>query len=249
MNRPFPGPALLRVLRGVPLPRSLIAVGLMSVFAVALAAGGVLISRRTGHLYLVWNLILALVPLVPALLVRKMLPERGWRSAWLPGLLWLLFLPNAPYILTDFIHLAHTDRRWLWGHLLLLVWFSGTGLLAGLVSLRLVHQALAERHPQGVAWLLITAACLLSGVGVGLGRFGRWNSWDALHAPHAVLEDGVRRLLPGHSPLPQMAVPWVLGAFVALAYLVLWSQAADATPPRLNPAAPRPGDPAGRTTG
>jgi uncharacterized membrane protein len=223
-NLAFPN----RWLRGIPLPRSVVAVLLMAAAAVALAAGGVLISRRTAHLYLVWNLFLAMVPLVPALVVHRLLPTGGWRQAWLPAAVWLLFLPNAPYILTDFIHLARTDPRWVWGHLLLLVWFSGTGLLAGLVSLRIIHHALARRHPPRVAWPLVGVSCLLAGVGVGLGRFDRWNSWDAFHAPHAVLGDALRRLIPGQAPSMHVILPWVLGAFFALAYLVLWSQAADA---------------------
>lgn len=214
----------------LPHRRGLVAVGILSAGALLLAAAGTVFTRRIQHFYLVWNLFLALVPLGFALLADRSFARRGWVLAGFSAVLWLLFLPNAPYILTDFIHLTRTDPRWVWGHLLLLVWFSGAGLFSGLLSLRILHDALARYHRPMVAWSAVAIVSWLTGLGVVLGRFERWNSWDALRNPVAVAEDILHRLTPGAvSPL-QSVLPWALGAFFGLTYLVLWALAAEGQP-------------------
>lgn len=69
----------------------------------------VLYTGGAAHLGLVWNLFLAWIPLWLAIPMLWLEPRRGWRgmAVWLGlGCLWLLFLPNAPYLLTDLIHLS-----------------------------------------------------------------------------------------------------------------------------------------------
>jgi uncharacterized membrane protein len=215
----------------VPYRRSLLAVGVLSAGALALASLGSLLTRRAPHFYLVWNLFLALLPLGFALLAHRALHRGGWKAAIFPAALWLLFLPNSPYILTDFIHLTRTDPRWVWGHLLLLVWFSGAGLFAGLVSLRILHAALATRLSPLLTWVVISVVSLLTGLGVVLGRFERWNSWDALRDPGAIVTDVLQRLNPGSLLTLQGILPWALGAFFGLAYFTLWALGTDAAVP------------------
>lgn len=210
-----------------PYRRGLLAVGLLSGGAVALAVAGTLLTRRAQHFYLLWNLFLALLPLGFSLWAHRAWSLRGPTAALLPASLWLLFLPNSPYILTDFIHLTHTDPRWVWGHLLLLVWFSSAGLFSGLLSLRILHHRLAEFRSPALAWTSVAAVSMLTGIGVALGRFERWNSWDAFRNPTAVAEDILHRLTPGAVSLQQALLPWALGLFFALAYLVLWALATD----------------------
>lgn len=223
----------------LPFRRGLLAVGLLSTGALALAFAGAVLTRRLQHFYLVWNLFLALLPLGFALCAHRAWTLNGWKSASAPALLWLLFLPNAPYILTDFIHLTHTDPRWVWGHLLLLVWFSSAGLFSGLLSVRILHQRLASLYSPLTAWTAVAAVSLLTGIGVALGRFERWNSWDAFRNPAAVIEDVWHRLVPGAFPAQQVLLPWALGLFFGLAYLVLWSLADDTgNPPAANTTPP-----------
>lgn len=211
----------------LPFPRSHAAVAALTALALGLSALGVVLTHRAVHLYLVWNLFLALLPVAFAWGAHLTLESKGWGRAWLPAGLWLLFLPNSVYILTDFIHLPYTDRRYVWEHLLLLVCFSGAGLFAGLLSLRIVHSAVDRRHPPAWGWAMVASVSLLSGVGVSLGRFQRWNSWDALHAPLQIVADLARDLTPGEAPRIRLLLPLTLGVFFGLAYLVLWGAHAD----------------------
>lgn len=96
--------------------------------------------------FLCWNLFLAWIPWLAGQTFRAASRRRastvlqlGWFA------LWLLFLPNAPYIATDLIHLAPRPPVPLWYDLALLLSYAGTGLLLGYVSLLEVQTAVEER--------------------------------------------------------------------------------------------------------
>ncbi len=180
----------------------------------------------TGHMrytFLVWNLFLAAVPLGLALglsCVRQRLIGVGLLAGW------LLFFPNAPYVFTDFIHLSPYGRAPLWFDVLLLASFALTALWLGLVSLHLVHEWI-ERHVSPLAgWAVVLLACPLAGFGVYLGRFGRWNSWDLLHRPVALLADVVAQLSTPEDALRIGAVTFGFGGLLVVAYLIWWAHGA-----------------------
>src|SRR5262249_12277330 len=104
-------------------------------------------------------------------------------------LLWLLFLPNAPYILTDFVHLSPSSRAPLWFDGAMISAFSWTGILLGFVSLYLVHVVTRDKLGSRAAWLGVGGVLTLVSAGVCLGRFLRWNSWDLLVRPGQRLSD------------------------------------------------------------
>lgn len=202
--------------------RPLLAFSALCLAALALAVLSTVATHQARHFYLVWNLTLALVPLGCALAINALADRGRERLAWALGVPWLLFLPNAPYILTDFIHLQRTHHPWAWGHLLLLVWFSFAGLTSGILALHIVHRLVRERSNAMLGWLFVGGISLLTGLGVGLGRFRRWNSWDILHQPGHIASD-----ILGHLPVGRWSVetlvPWGLGAFFGFAYLLFWS--------------------------
>ena len=102
--------------------------------------------------------------------------------------LWLLFFPNAPYLLSDFIHLSERPSAPLWYDALMLSAFAWTALLLGFASLYLV-QMLVRRFLGSVwSWLVVGVALALASFGVYLGRFMRFNSWDALLRPRRVAD-------------------------------------------------------------
>src|SRR5439155_15195728 len=103
-----------------------------------------------GFRFLIWNLILASIPLLLALLVYDRY-RRGTPLLRLTPLLvlWLLFLPNAPYIVTDFVHLSATSRAPLWLDGVELSAFAWTGMLLGFVSLYLLHAVARHRFGAG----------------------------------------------------------------------------------------------------
>lgn len=213
--------------------RPLFALAALCAGALSLAVLGTVVTRQSRHFYLVWNLFLALIPLACALGIDGLVRLGRGRLALALGVPWLLFLPNAPYILTDFIHLQRTQSPWAWGHLLLLVWFSFAGLASGVLSLHLVHRLVTRQWGAWTGWVFVTVTALLSGLGVALGRFRRWNSWDILQQPQDIAWDIVRHLPLGRIT-SETLLPWGLGAFFGFAYFLFWSM--------------RPADPARSTS-
>src|SRR5512134_2599871 len=92
-------------------------------------------SGRYG--FLIWNLFLAWVPFIISYFTYTITLKRRLIYLVIPfaSLLWLIFFPNAPYILTDFQHLAKPSPELpVWYDVIMLIWFGFTGLLLGIVS-------------------------------------------------------------------------------------------------------------------
>lgn len=194
------------------------------VFVVLLAWCGLLLAGRIwrsghlGYLFLVWNLFLAVIPAVAGALVVKTRAVAA-QIFWL--LVWLLFLPNAPYIVTDFVHLRPRTPIPLWYDVALLLACAGTGLLLGYSSVADVQSAVEERFGIIAGWAVAMAALLLSGFGVYLGRFLRWNSWEPIANPAELLSRlGGYGLNPMSHPRT-VGVTLVYGVCFALGYAAL----------------------------
>jgi uncharacterized membrane protein len=179
-----------------------------------------------GFRFLIWNLVLAWIPLLLAVLVYDRY-RGGTRLVRLsPAIaLWLLFLPNAPYIFTDFIHLSRNNRPPLWFDGLELSTFAFSGLLLGFVSLYLVHAVARHRFGARLGWSGVLVVLSLVSVGVFLGRFKRWNSWDLISQPGKRLAELTSHL---HDPASigravglTLALTVLLAAGYAVFYLLL----------------------------
>ena len=184
-------------------------------------------ADRTGapvFSFLFWNLFLAWIPYVLALAMTGLDRVRapGWVLAPV-GVAWLLFLPNAPYILTDFIHVGSIPGAPQWFDVLLIGAFAATGLLLGLASLLLVHHVVAGRSGQTAGWAVAIGSLALSSLGIYLGRFPRFNSWDVVTNPYGLVEVVAYRLADpfGNPFLLQFA--GLMTAGLVLSYLVTWS--------------------------
>jgi uncharacterized membrane protein len=173
--------------------------------------------------FLVWNLVLAWVPLAFALAAYAKARTGGGPLVVVLGICWLLFFPNAPYLLTDFIHLHESFLTPLWYDALMLAAFAWTGLVLGFASLY-VMQAIWERATSPfVSWLGVVGALALASFGVYLGRFLRFNSWDALVRPGRIA-DVVRNELDNPFSHPRLvAALVVLTGALTIAYLVVYS--------------------------
>jgi uncharacterized membrane protein len=186
-----------------------------------------LVGGTVAYPFLAWNLFLAGLPFAFALLA-SLLHESAApgprRTGGVGALLalWLLFFPNAPYMVSDLSHL-HTRRLGApyWFDAVLFGAFLATGVAAGLASLLLVHGMVARRLGRLAGWTAIALASLLAGFGIYLGRFARLNSWDVLTRPLTVLAVAVD---PLRSPLAHartLAVTVLYGGFILLGYLAV----------------------------
>ena len=176
---------------GNPYAAVLLLLGFASAAGIALVAARFARSHTSHYEFLVWNLFLAWVPVALAALAYRVSFRRGavGRLALVAtAVVWLLFFPNAPYILTDFAHLVDIhDHVPLWYDVILIAWYALTGILLGILSMRLM-QDITERAAGRVAgWSLVVAVTVLGSIGIYIGRFLRWNSWQVFQAPGSLL--------------------------------------------------------------
>lgn len=153
----------------------------LSVLCIAFITARIVLKDNMRYSFLLWNLFLAWIPLLLAQLAYRVIERRAFSVAVL--FLWLLFFPNAPYIITDLLHLKGYSQNILWFDSLLIFTFAITGLLIGLVSLNLAHQSLEILLGKAQAWVFILASLVLLGFGIYLGRYCRLNSWDLFSKP------------------------------------------------------------------
>ncbi len=141
---------------------------------------------------LIFNLGLAWVPFIAAALAYLTRKNRLTFYLVMPvcALVWLAFFPNAPYLLTDFNQLARSSGGApLWLDVILLIWVAWTGLFLGIASLYLIQEIVTRVAGPLIGWAFALVATALSSVGVYLGRFLRWNSWDLLYNPLPIARD------------------------------------------------------------
>jgi uncharacterized membrane protein len=178
---------------------------------------------RIGLFFLIWNLSLAWVPFLAALRL-EFVEQR--KKGWLPILvwlcIWLAFLPNAPYIITDLVHLKQRAPVPFWYDLVLFYTTASTGLALGLVSIRIVQELIARRFNPAAGWLSVLAATGLSGFGVWMGRFLRWNSWDIIADPVGLLRDVLHTLSHKAGLVQAIGVSGLLAGVLLVGYAMLW---------------------------
>jgi uncharacterized membrane protein len=138
-----------------------------------------------------WNLLLALVPLILALILFR--PGRQQRLLWWIGVAAFVgFLPNAPYVLTDAVHLVVDVRRLqhpsalVFGLLPIYGLFFVAGFACYVAALAQLRRYLRAKDLTRLILPSETCLHVLAAVGLFLGRFDRLNSWDVLARPHAV---------------------------------------------------------------
>lgn len=146
------------------------------------------------HRALVWNVFLALLPLVfiYLFLYAQMRRKRAISIGCL--LIWLLLFPNVPYLISDFIHITPLPFYELsdqgmttyireilpWMELMHIAVGVLFGILVGYHSLFCLQNWVRKKYNIWSSWCVVIVVCILSGYGVFLGRFLRLNSWDVL---------------------------------------------------------------------
>jgi uncharacterized membrane protein len=160
-------------------------------------AGRVFLSNRISYGFLPWNLFLAWLPYLFSLSMAAIhqFRPRWWWAQVIPGALWLLFLPNAFYIMTDLIHLTQQLSIPIWYDAGLLAITAWTGIFLAVVSLHTVQGIVQSYLGTFLSWSFALIVIGLSGYGVYLGRFLRWNSWDVLSDPVGIAYDSLDPLI------------------------------------------------------
>jgi uncharacterized membrane protein len=194
---------------------------LSTLLAIGLFASRVYLSHNWTYAFLVWNVFLAWMPYLSSLWAAYLYqrhPGRWWYLP-VPGALWLIFFPNAPYIVTDFLHLRARAPIPIWYDLGMLSVFVWTGLFLAIFSLRTMQTLVKSFVGSVASWLFAVGSVGLGGLGVYMGRFLRWNSWDLFFQPRHVLTDVAARLTNPWSHPGSFGVTFLFAAFLLVCYL------------------------------
>jgi len=173
------------------------ALAYLSAVSVGLFFVGVIFYGTTKFWFLNWNLFLAWLPLLFAWLLTKFLKHGRWLS-WqgiVLSFLWLGFLPNSFYIISDLVHLQLASAATALYYTVLILSFGINGLLLGYTSLYLLHKEFEARVGKDYAAVFASIVLLLCSFAIYLGRYLRWNTWDVLVNPAGVLFDVSDRII------------------------------------------------------
>ena len=202
----------------------ILALGLSTLVSIGFFTYGAWRNHSLEFDYLLWNLVLAWLPLVFAVWLLRVLRSKLWSSweALIPSVLWLVFLPNSFYMISDFIHLQEVQRVDVLYDAVMFTSFIYTGVLLGFSSLYLIHLQLKKRFSDIVSANWIGVTLITCSFAVYVGRDLRWNSWDILTNPGGLLFD-ISDRLQHPSAYPQMFVT-VISFFILLAsmYALAW---------------------------
>ncbi len=158
--------------------------------------------------FIPFNLVLAFMPLGFLLLFERSLKRS---HAVICAGLWLLFFPNAPYMLTDLVHYDKRlgDASWL--DLMALVAAAWAALLGGMITLKFMQDRVRQHHSARAGHTFALSVLFLTSIGIYIGRFLRFHSWHALQKPLDLLQQTAAQFFP---PLMDpMAWPFTLAVF------------------------------------
>jgi len=202
----------------------------LTTLPVLLMAGRVAYTGSLTHTHMVWNLLLAWLPVAFAYLaLRPQATPRPLRLVFC--LAWLLFLPNAPYLVTDMIHLPYGGGIPILYDVVLLFSAALCGLALGLVSLRWMQAAISERLGTWPGRLFGLAALGMAGFGIYLGRYLRWSSWDVVLKPLALANDIWLHVIHPIQHWQAWALAFLFALLLAFAYGLLMTLEETKHPP------------------
>lgn len=171
-------------------------------------------------LFLNWNLFLAFIPwALTSLVIMKPKLQNSRLTLIVLLVSWLLFFPNAPYILTDLFHLRLQSSIPIWFDLILILSFAWTGLLFGFLSLWDIEKILQNFMKRTHVIIVSIGLLFIGSFGIYVGRFLRWNSWDILTEPFKIMYDISDRFLNPFEHPRTWGMTIFMGIFLNIIYL------------------------------
>jgi uncharacterized membrane protein len=197
----------------------------MCLVSVILLLGRVVFSDSLRYIFLIWNLVLAIVPVLLAWWLVDRLRTQAWLQ-WqqiLISLLFLGFLPNTFYLITDFVHLRQTSEASLYFDVVMLSSFVLNGVILGFLAIHLIHRQLIKRFGGRSALVVVGLIFLIASFATYLGRFTRFNSWDIAFRPAGLLFDVSDRFVNPSQHTDTYLLTITLFLVLFSAYLALYS--------------------------
>ena len=191
---------------------------------IALVGARVAYTDSARRIDLIWNLFLAWIPFILSYIAHAFSWRRLTLYVLLPfvSILWLIFFPNAPYMLTDLQDLARGSfGAPLWYDVIIVVWCSWTAMMLGVVSLYLMQNIVLRTFGRYMAWAFVFIISPLSSFGIYIGRFVRLNSWDILQSPAETAVEILGLVIDPSRRLAAFTLLYTI--FFLFVYLLLYS--------------------------
>jgi uncharacterized membrane protein len=220
-------PILKRITERVSLTRQAVLVITMILSTIlCFVVFGLRASKAHNLVYasLNWNLFLAWIPAGVSLIAYNVYRKGSCVGAVVAlgcAAVWLLFFPNAPYLLTDLVHLRPMEEVPYWLDQLVYLAYAWTGCYLGLVSLLLMQALVRRSINRWVGWIFSFSAIILSGFGIYLGRFQRFNSWDFFLQPKLIWKEVLDWVLRPKHNMETYTFSILFSLFFGMVYIVL----------------------------
>ena len=190
-------------------------------------ASGLVVARvyftlNLTFLFLMWNLFLAWIPFfISRYMMYSATLKRKWYFNLMLFFTWLLFFPNAPYILTDLVHLQHRDDMPFWYDMMILLFFCFNSLFLAFASMIHMKRVIGKFVRSSFSHVIILAIFLMTSLGVYIGRFERYNSWDIVTDPANLLRDVYGLVLNAGDDLRFLYMFCFLSIFLIINYFTI----------------------------
>jgi uncharacterized membrane protein len=191
-------------------------------FGTLLLAAKVVYTGSGRFISLEWNLFLAYIPYF----ISQWLSDRPfiYTNKWMFAVTftaWLLFIPNSFYILTDLFHLVESSTTPMWFDLLLILTFAWNGLVMGVLSVRQMEKIFQFFWGRKHELLFLYPVMLLNALGIYIGRYLRFNSWDIITNPFTLLVESFELITHPIGYKNVWAMVFSYSIFMTLIYLMM----------------------------
>jgi len=200
-------------------PTIINSLALSTTLSATLLAARIVITGKLTYIFFAWNIFLAWLPLFAAL---YLLETKTKLTAFIVFSIWLVFLPNAPYIITDIFHFRQREFP-VWYDLVLVFSFAWNGLMLGLASVLVVQTFLDAKFGERKSWLVIFTVMILCAFGMYIGRYERWNTWDVLLNPLELSFSILKKLIHPFRHREIYGMTILFSAMLFTCYLTLFS--------------------------
>ncbi len=207
----------------------------VSLMACLMAGFRFIQTENIRYLFYISNLLLAWIPFMCSIFIMYIYNNTKTNKKrsiilCLGLFVWLIFYPNAPYIITDFIHISvynygfkvkdtldFQTNFWIWYDFIAIALFVWLGLMLGFISLRINQLIVMDKYNKVKSWIFVIMISFLSGYGIYLGRFVRWNSWDIIINPLRLIKFVIDDL-----KVESINFAFIFGVFLLLSYIITW---------------------------
>lgn len=199
--------------------KTLVLVTVALIFSIILLMVRMKLNKSYFFLFLIWNVFLAIIPYtITMYLNTKPNISKIKLAFW--SLVWLAFLPNAPYIVTDLIHIRIGNHSLLWLDVLVVLSFALSGLLLFFISIMDMQKLLKSKFEKLPVEAVSIVIIFLCGFGVYLGRFLRYNSWEIISQPHLLFKDIITIIFSPFQHFEAWLFTLGFGAFLVVGYFM-----------------------------